>query len=1206
MAPYALRCGHPELASLLDHRLSKRLLFNLLHLLDLVGPYHWLDCFVSADFASQLTVWVWILVRYVTLHHVDNRSAMVPSFVVDPLAALLNLDIDIFSSSTNNNFSRFCCDPDSVLSFLSMQGDGFQFLKSAICVRGLCNPVFDRCFVNKFFETVVWRLHQRAEVSAPNSVVLLYIGPPVRRAMVQPSWATWIGSPVCGTFPFHHPVTGILAGFPYPLEMWLLGNLSLHMRANLMSPLASLLRFWKRKHRIHWHADLGSVPCRTPLGWLGMHSIVGTSFHTAVDQYQQLLTQPGHLSPARLHDAHAQVQQLGLSLCHPSMLEAWYRFGVQWSADLCDAATFSVYMVVCLRCSLLYVGSTTKQCWIRFIQEIRAARRLSKFFHPPKYGQARLNHAQHMCRCGLHYSVVGVLRAVPHTVSEGKLRQIEKSYILKVDRNRLLNSVVPFAASPFTCPTSLTVVRQRIVSLLHHHLSSSVAARLKRMTIQQLVATLLESGHVAIDPRELLHLYVLLLQSLATSHPTVRMFKTYLLARLRRIHLYLPASLRLRVLHLCPGQAANLGGVLRSYLRGLTVHPHILLYYRSVLSMIRVSSVSIGQRLFTHRHFADGITFHDLVAADQSVADSCPCHQFATLCSSPHGLHGHVLVRFRDIDTDTLQMGEYTIPLSVLNLLRANMKSVPEVPFTVQWDRLIPELVAWNRKLLGNASGRLSQLLADCRCALSQWSELSSQRETQALAIDQAIRLLRRIFTGLVLGPCDKDPGTLWAACPQLLLKTIYNNFFKAPSLGGFHIVSNIWSTGMAMGAAIRANQLVSVCNKRALAQLEQGCLHRIPSLYVLVKKKTFPIGDTLAIRPITSHASHCLRSYSAKVGRALSALIRFYHARFCGLSRECPAMPGAVKWWISMEQFVKANSQCDLQLFEFDFSNMYYNVNKDQLINLIAKFFTVMTGVFRRRCVAISHLTNKLDRLGSGTGKYYHTLSFQQILQYCNYELYGNHFGRFGLVGFEQLIGVPMGGRCSAQFTSIFFMLLEVEHRLAFRSLQKGFVFWRYRDNLPGVLDLGRCSLDDVELCFSQWYGMPVKLEQNGYHIISLEMDISLLFDDMQGFYLRWYHKPWLFDSVLRIPLLNVNRVPNTWSANRSLFLRIVIPNFLLKCVLYASAPVLALLGIRNLLYGLFVWGFSFPDLRFRALQSVSRHGLPVYVSAYIGRLKP
>ena len=362
MAPRSLRCGHPELAEMLKFRLAKRLLYNLLYFVDLIGPCFWLDCFVSSDFASQLTLWIWTLFRFFMGKGLDNKSAMVPSFIVEPLAALLALDIDIFSSPANNNFGRYCCDPMSPVSFLTQEGDGFHHIKYAPAVHGLCNPVFDKTFLHQFFVSVAWRMHQLDLSSNDEKMVLFYIGPPVVRADVHPSWATQICSPTCGTFPFHHPTTGILGGFPYPLEMWLLDNLSVHERATLITPLAAVLQFWTDKHNIQWSSDVGCYPGRSPKGWLVERCTPNSAICDALNSYEVLLTRPGRLPCEQLRTAHNRVQQLAVTMCHPAMLEAWYRYGVQWSANIGDPSYFSVYMVVCLKCTLLYVGSTTKSC----------------------------------------------------------------------------------------------------------------------------------------------------------------------------------------------------------------------------------------------------------------------------------------------------------------------------------------------------------------------------------------------------------------------------------------------------------------------------------------------------------------------------------------------------------------------------------------------------------------------------------------------------------------------------------------------------------------------------------------------------------------------------------------------------------------------------------------------------------------------------
>ena len=388
---------------------------------------------------------------------------------------------------------------------------------------------------------------------------------------------------------------------------------------------------------------------------------------------------------------------------------------------------------------------------------------------------------------------------------------------------------------------------------------------------------------------------------------------------------------------------------------------------------------------------------------------------------------------------------------------------------------------------------------------------------------------------------------------------------------------------------------------------MSNGDLSRVPYFYLLFKKKCFPSADVLAVRPITSHFHHCLSRWSGTIGRGLSTLVRVAATALVGLTKECFSMPDCVVWWQQLRQYVQHSTSSHLSLFEFDFSNMFYNIDKTTLLLLVEQFLDTLVSMLRRRCVAVSKVSSKLDRIGSGTGRYFVTLSFLQIFEYIRYELDGNHFARVGFTAFQQCVGVPMGGRCSAQLCSIFFMMRELQCRMSHFSLLAGFQFWRFRDNLPGVVDLDICSLDTIEKFFVTKYGLPVKLEQSGVILHSLEVTIFLCFS-ISGWDLQYYHRPLLFDSLYDGLYPASSRVPAKWSVNRTVYLRTIIPNVLLKCCLYASSPFLVCLSLLNFLRGLYLFGFEFPDLRFRTIKACIGHHLPAFLFCFMvsRRLKP
>ena len=1187
MNPGALHCKHPLLVELLRHRLSRRVFLNVLIYLSVLGPPHWLDCFLPDDFVLVVVHWVWLILQHYPM--LDNWHAMVPDFVVKPLANIFGLTVDIFSSVINNIFTQYCCDPADMFAWMAPYVDGFSVLNNfSTAVYGLCNPFFDPKFIHKMLNSVATRTLAAESSSDVAPCRLVYVGPPLPRALLDPAWSFLLGAPLQGTFPFHHPRHGLLAGYPFPLELWLLGDIIAD--PYVFVNVQAVKHVWTKSRKILWTQP----GYRSPLGL-----VMADSLTLAASQYGRPLSSPGRLQVMALYRLHNSLRFEALRCGHPAMLEAHHKFGIHWDVDLLTPEVFSVYLVICLRCKLLYVGSTTLPCWTRYMHELRGARRHQHFYHRHS-ALHRLSHTQHLCRCGLHWSLIGVLYHLPPSTSVLRLHQLEFSVMRRFNRDRLLNSRVPHGV-PWTCPISLTVVRQQMVSILSPHVSTSMSSTLSRLPLHQLVAKLLESRRVSVDPRHLLTIFLKLLYSLKRSHPTVLMFQRFLLARLRTIRLWLPSSLCLRVHHLTPDLACRLSAVLRQHLRRLRVHPTITQYYLSMLSLVRCTSSSLGNQLSNHIHCFDHSTYVDLISAAQRSPMLCPCRQFSSLC---HPTHGHVLFRFKDC-TAPLIVGNVTLPDTVLQLLQSNVKGILPMSQARCWQLLFPELRRWHHRLLGSFPGLCSQLLTDCHAALGALDPLHDRR---AMAFETIVRLVRTIFHGLVIGPCDKDPGSLWCACPCLLQKLLFDTFLQSPKLGGFSTLSVVGDAPLAMSVAIHQANLQSHCSRSKLKAMANGDLSCVPYLYLLFKKKCFPTAATLAVRPITSHFHHCLSRWSGSIGRGLSTLVRMAAAKLIGLTKECFSMPDCVVWWQQLRQYAQQSTSSNLCLFEFDFSNMYYHINKSVLVTMVEQFLDTLVSLFRRRCVAISKSSSKLDRIGSGTGRYFVTLSFLQIMEYIRYELQGNHYARVGFIAYQQCVGVPMGGRCSAQLCSIFFMMRELQCHMSHSSLVSGFQFWRFRDNLPGVVDLDVCSLAFIENFFVTNYGLPVKLEQSGVILHSLEVTIFLCYSSMCGWNLEYYHRPLLYDSLYDGIYPATSRIPAKWSINRSIYLRTVVPNVLLKCCLYASSPFLVRLSIVNFLRGLYLFGFEFPDLRYRILKGCLRHQLPASLFSFLvsRRLKP
>ena len=269
--------------------------------------------------------------------------------------------------------------------------------------------------------------------------------------------------------------------------------------------------------------------------------------------------------------------------------------------------------------------------------------------------------------------------------------------------------------------------------------------------------------------------------------------------------------------------------------------------------------------------------------------------------------------------------------------------------------------------------------------------------------------------------------------------------------------------------------------------------------------------------------------------------------------------------------------------LFEFDLDCMFYNINKDVCLRYVHDFFELMRVQYRRRTVAISKCARSLDRIGSGSHQFFHTINISDLLNYCVYELFYNDIARVGFIGYRQSIGVPMGGHISAQLATIFCVMSEVQQAgLPSYLLPMGALpsfpvrAFRYMDNIAGAYDAALVNIPTIMNFLAGVYRMPLKLEQSGFFLMSLEQCVISFPDGIQ-----FMSKPLLHDCLNLVPVnTSICRIPPVISPSFPPFMRMYVSSAFLKSFRYASSPAFTSLAIQNLVLGLQHHGFSFADI--------------------------
>ena len=290
-------------------------------------------------------------------------------------------------------------------------------------------------------------------------------------------------------------------------------------------------------------------------------------------------------------------------------------------------------------------------------------------------------------------------------------------------------------------------------------------------------------------------------------------------------------------------------------------------------------------------------------------------------------------------------------------------------------------------------------------------------------------------------------------------------------------------------------------------------------------------------------------------------------------LSTVCLDLLGSQKLWdLAIERFKHPPIEYLLS-FEYDLDSMYYQIDQAACVTALHSFFHMFQNVFKRRTVAISRHDKSLDRIGSGSRELFVTIPLPELLSFSEFERLGNSVARVGRISYRQTCGIPMGGLPSAHLASIYLLMLEVQRKAM--HLTKDFFFFRYLDNLPGVLDTRVTGLDTVKQTFLKIYGMPLKLEQSGCSIDTLEMRVSVIGDCFS-----YSSKPLLFDQVGNTIDGSIQRVPPPWCAKRPFFLGYYVPSAFLKCVRYSYNFLDFMISVENLIIGLMDFGFLIGNI--------------------------
>ena len=1153
---------HPGLNDLLLARapLILKVVYNYLVFLGQLGPLDAMDCFLDDHHRRILLRLIWASLQLAQQNYKNlTWAASVPYRLAATLTSTWSINMDGFSDIFNNSFTLYTMDPDSKFTFMAPFVDVFKVLTAVPVFSALCNPPFSPILIAKFIAAVRQRIYSYMDTN------IVYIGPPHPdlSTLYHHGLAIRLATFPPHALPFVHALRGILPGFPKHLQLWWLGNVQWPPTSLIFKSLCKIRRSYPlqidpqfyerclcrvdRRMQINSHYEW-LQQCRQPLA--------------------DLLSNPGQLQWHNVIAHHQNMQQAARFLPIVQRLQLKLPT-IQWNFNLNMDGYSCVYVIICIRCKLIYVGSTIQTPWHRLRQHWSDARRHRHFqTRSSTSWRSRLRLHDHMVIHGLENSVMYILDALPGC-HEDRIRKLEWRIMYSFARQQLLNDRVPHSGRVAMSKHTLAICRQGIYHLLSHTEYAKMAHAMETFGIRELVNKIITSQRISFDARTLLMLHQHLNCYFDPHSGTLANYRVCMLKRLRLMGMTLPAHLMLRVPQLTTQEAPRIRALITRHILSVPNHPWIQQYYLSRLQLVKGQVPPLGNTLHNCKSVLRHLTWPKLNRIINTPAEQCAC---ARLGAHLPRVKNHVIFRPGDLTGDPIPIGGAQLSTENICALQQNMRGIPRLSPQGRWSLLRPELNQLCRRIAPK-SQIPSDLISDIYHALK--ADDITEHGTQILC--QARAALSKL-QGCICGPLDKNPSGIWVCCRIFYLQILHQDYLSTAGLGGFRMISSTQTAVDLQVQHLTSYGFLTSCRGSALRHLRQHEMDTIPALYILIKNKTFPIVENVVkTRPITSHYRHPFRTFARHCTRGLSLLLKHAHqALGPTLSLMCLTTSESTQFWDrAMQRYASVDHQF-LQLFEYDLDSMYYHIPQAQCMAAINQFFGMFRTVFKRRNVAICRQHRVLDRIGCGSRELYVNISIDTLLRFCEYELYGNSIARAGHITYQQTLGLPMGGIPSAPIANIFLLMQEINNNALYSS--RNFWFFRYLDNLPGIYDVRTTTLTSVENCLRNIYCMPMKLESTGSILDTLELRVIISHDGLQ-----YYQKPMLHD--LMIPAVkgidpSIQRIPPQWCSNRKSFLGFYLPSALLKCVRHASSLLGLTISVRNLVLGLLKHGFSLATL--------------------------
>ena len=590
-------------------------------------------------------------------------------------------------------------------------------------------------------------------------------------------------------------------------------------------------------------------------------------------------------------------------------------------------------------------------------------------------------------------------------------------------------------------------------------------------------------------------------------------------------------------------------------------------------------TATIGQRLYNIHYDFNRARFN------MTLHSSCPCNLFPTLTCPPP--LNHIIIRGAES-----RLAELYPDCLHIDILRQCMTNA-----TAPRHGKLVDAVNHITKTVCSAIPRFKgRQWCDLRNPVFDRGEDIFEQllhDADARILPQHVAAIRNKHQCLHWGPLDKKTGHTVGACSVVRAQLFEQHFLLSPRYQVLHEFDSVQEA-----SSLILSNLAEMASQLGLSRFVKRSSRKsaAPHGFLYIKHKSDEMSGVLQVRPILSHAGHILRGLSSDISRCLTILTKLYSQLDSNL--EVLTMPERTTFFKKAQKISTPMPLLQArEIGELDVEDMYINIPKDALLPafdaMIQYIHNAEPNTHRRRvrfdCVSISKFSKFGDKHGRAPRPEdytYYPLAF--IRKYIEFELTGNHLFRAGSFVLAQHIGIPMGGKLSAQLSSMYLMYRESLN--VNKSLFGPKVLCaRYKDHLYFSGPAG-----SVIPCLESWmkvlataYAMPLQLGGTGGKIECLE---ALL--DATGAALSVSLRRKVVDGDA---VKHIWRWPDPWSGNIQYLLRSLIPGVAAKVPLWSLSESDMALNVTLIATEVGFKGYQCPACLQTFSRELTRHDIRV-----------